>query len=40
VSQSAGENTTASERRVQDMLKGWMVLQDQRQNAIKGWSAR
>jgi hypothetical protein len=35
VSQSAGEDTTASERRVQEILKGWMLLQDQRQKAIE-----
>jgi hypothetical protein len=29
--QSAGEDTTESERRLQDMLTGWMLLQDQRQ---------
>src|SRR5690349_11465784 len=31
ISQSAGEDTTESERRVQQMVKGWMMLQDQRQ---------
>jgi hypothetical protein len=30
VSQSAGEEATESERRLQDMLKGWMLLQDQK----------
>jgi hypothetical protein len=33
VGQSAGEDTTESERRVQEMLKGWMLLQDQRAKA-------
>jgi hypothetical protein len=31
---SAGEDTTRSERRVLDMVKGWMLLQDQRQKAV------
>jgi hypothetical protein len=35
VSQSVGEETTDSERRLQDILKGWMLLQDQRQKAIE-----
>jgi hypothetical protein len=35
VSRSAGEDTTQSERRLQDILKGWMLLQDQRQKAIE-----
>ena len=35
VSQSAGEDTTARESRLQDMLKGWMLLQDQRQKATQ-----
>lgn len=29
VGQSAGEDTSKSERRVQEILKGWMLLQDQ-----------
>jgi hypothetical protein len=35
VSQSGGEETTDSESRLQDILKGWMLLQDQRQKAIE-----
>jgi hypothetical protein len=35
VGQSAGEDTTESERRVQEMLKGWMLLQDQRAKASR-----
>jgi hypothetical protein len=35
VNQSAGEDTTDRERRLQDMLKGWMLLQDQRQKAAQ-----
>jgi len=35
VGQSAGDDTTESEGRVQEMLKGWMLLQDQRQKAIE-----
>jgi hypothetical protein len=34
MSQSAGEDTTESEQRLQDMFKGWMLLQDQRQKAV------
>jgi hypothetical protein len=30
VSQSGGEDATESERRLKDMLKGWMLLQDQK----------
>jgi hypothetical protein len=33
VGQSAGEDTTESERRVREMVKGWMLLQDERQKA-------
>ena len=35
MSRSAGEETTKSERRLQDILKGWMLLQDQRQKAAE-----
>jgi hypothetical protein len=35
VGQSAGEDTTESERRVQEMFKGWMLLQDQRAKASR-----
>jgi hypothetical protein len=35
VGQSAGEDMTESERRVQEMVKGWMLLQDQRQKAAE-----
>jgi hypothetical protein len=40
LSQSAGEDTTESERRLQDMLTGWMLLQDQRQNATEAGPLR
>jgi len=33
VGHSAGEDTSERERRVQELLKGWMLLQDQRQKA-------
>jgi hypothetical protein len=33
VGKSAGEDTTEREGRVQELLKGWMLLQDQRQKA-------
>lgn len=32
---SAGEDTSRSEQRVLDMVKGWMLLQDQRQKALE-----
>jgi len=32
---SAGEETSRSEQRVLDMVKGWMLLQDQRQKALE-----
>jgi hypothetical protein len=32
---SAGEDTSERERRVQELLKGWMLLQDQRQKAAE-----
>ena len=35
VSRSGGEETGKSERRLQDILKGWMLLQDQRQKAAQ-----
>jgi hypothetical protein len=35
VSRSAGKETSKSERRLQDILKGWMLLQDQRQKAAQ-----
>jgi len=35
VSQSAGEDTSRSEQRVLDLVKGWMLLQDQRQKALQ-----
>jgi hypothetical protein len=35
VSKSAGEDTTEGEKRLQEMLKGWMMLQDQRQKAAE-----
>src|SRR3954451_22761202 len=35
VAQSSDEDTTESERRVQEMLKGWMLLQDQRAKASR-----
>ena len=35
VSRSGGEETGKSERRLQDILKGWMLLQDQRQKAAE-----
>jgi len=31
---SAGEDTARSEQRVLEMVKGWMLLQDQRQKAL------
>ena len=33
VAKSLGEHTSERERRVQELLKGWMLLQDQRQKA-------
>jgi hypothetical protein len=35
VGQSAGEDTFQTEQRVQEILKGWMLLQDQRQKALE-----
>jgi hypothetical protein len=35
VSKSAGANTAEDEKRLQEMLKGWMMLQDQRQKAAE-----
>ena len=32
---SAGEDTSRSEQRVLEMLKGWMLLEDQRQKALQ-----
>jgi hypothetical protein len=34
ISRSAGEDTSASEVRLQDMLRGLLLLQDQRTKAI------
>ena len=35
VGQSTGEDTFQSEQRVREILKGWMLLQDERQKAIE-----
>ena len=35
LSKSAGENTLQAEQRVQEMVKGWMLLQDERQKALQ-----
>ena len=32
---SAGEDTSRSEQRALEMLKGWMLLEDQRQKALE-----
>jgi hypothetical protein len=35
VKRSVGENTTTDDRRLLKMMQGWMLLQDQRQRALK-----